>query len=98
MPFGLQPTHLILILVVALLLFGPSRLPEIGRAFGSTLREFQSATKEATRGFTEEIAAPAVKTEQVVTVPCKNCAKSIPPGVKFCPECGTAQESVAAAV
>ena len=42
MPFGLQPTHLILILVVALLVFGPSRLPEIGRSFGSMLREFQT--------------------------------------------------------
>ena len=90
MPFGLQPTHLIIILVVALLLFGPSRLPEIGRAFGSTLREFQSATKEATQGFSQEISAAPVK-EQVTTVPCKNCGKPIQPGAKFCPECGAAQ-------
>jgi sec-independent protein translocase protein TatA len=36
---------LILILVVVLLLFGPSKLPELGRAFGKTLREFKMATK-----------------------------------------------------
>ncbi len=47
MPFGLQPTHLILIAVVALLLFGPSRLPEIGRALGKSLREFKEATSSA---------------------------------------------------
>lgn len=37
---------LILILVIALIIFGPSKLPEIGRAFGSTLREFKNSTKE----------------------------------------------------
>ncbi|HWO98030.1 MAG TPA: twin-arginine translocase TatA/TatE family subunit [Bacillus sp. (in: firmicutes)] len=37
---------LILILVIALIIFGPSKLPEIGRAFGSTLREFKNSTKD----------------------------------------------------
>ena len=37
---------LILILVIALIIFGPSKLPEIGRAFGRTLKEFKSATKD----------------------------------------------------
>jgi sec-independent protein translocase protein TatA len=35
---------LILILVVLLIFFGPSKLPEIGRAFGKSLREFKNAT------------------------------------------------------
>lgn len=37
---------LILILILALIIFGPSKLPEIGRAFGSTLREFKKSTRE----------------------------------------------------
>ena len=37
---------LILIFVLALIIFGPSKLPEIGRAFGKTLREFKNATKD----------------------------------------------------
>lgn len=37
---------LILILVFALLLFGPNKLPELGRAFGKTLREFKQGAKE----------------------------------------------------
>jgi sec-independent protein translocase protein TatA len=36
---------LVLILIVALLVFGPSKLPELGRAFGKTLREFKNATQ-----------------------------------------------------
>jgi sec-independent protein translocase protein TatA len=36
---------LILILIIALIVFGPSKLPELGRAFGRTLREFKDATK-----------------------------------------------------
>ncbi|MBO1004612.1 twin-arginine translocase TatA/TatE family subunit [Pseudogracilibacillus auburnensis] len=36
---------LILILVVALLIFGPSKLPEIGKAAGNSLKEFKNATK-----------------------------------------------------
>jgi sec-independent protein translocase protein TatA len=39
----LQPTHLIFILVVALLVLGPKRLPEAGRALGKGLRDFRSA-------------------------------------------------------
>ncbi|CAK6473264.1 Sec-independent protein translocase protein TatAd [Peribacillus frigoritolerans] len=36
---------LVIVLVIALIIFGPSKLPEIGRAIGRTLSEFKSATK-----------------------------------------------------
>jgi sec-independent protein translocase protein TatA len=39
----LQPTHLIILLIVALLLLGPKRLPEAGRAVGQGLKEFKSS-------------------------------------------------------
>ncbi len=39
-------TGFILILIVALLLFGPSKLPELGKAVGRTLREFKNGAKE----------------------------------------------------
>ncbi len=93
MPFGLQPTHLILIVIVALLVFGPSRLPEIGRAFGATLREFQTATKEATQTFQEGISTTPVKKEEPPTASCKSCSQPIQPGMKFCPGCGAAQQA-----
>lgn len=37
---------LIIILVIALIVFGPSKLPEIGKSFGSSLKEFKNATKD----------------------------------------------------
>ncbi|MGG5254256.1 twin-arginine translocase TatA/TatE family subunit [Neobacillus sp. SM06] len=46
---------LILILTLALIIFGPKKLPEIGRAFGQTLKEFKKSTKELTADFTDEI-------------------------------------------
>jgi TatA/E family protein of Tat protein translocase len=39
----LQPTHLLFILVVALLVLGPKRLPEVARTLGNGLRDFRSA-------------------------------------------------------
>lgn len=41
---------LILILVIALIIFGPSKLPEIGKAFGKTLTEFKNASHDLMSG------------------------------------------------
>ncbi len=39
----LQPMHLLLILGIALIIFGPSKLPELGKALGESIRGFKSA-------------------------------------------------------
>ena len=46
---------LILILVLALIIFGPKKLPEIGRAFGQTLKEFKKSTRELTSDVINEV-------------------------------------------
>ncbi|PWK09635.1 twin-arginine translocase TatA/TatE family subunit [Tumebacillus permanentifrigoris] len=60
---------LILILAIALIIFGPSKLPDIGRAFGKTLKEFKSATKGLTDDDDDDHKAPKqielTKTEQL---------------------------------
>ncbi len=38
-----QPSHLLLILVVVLIVFGPGKLPEVGKALGKTMRDMRSA-------------------------------------------------------
>ncbi len=69
--FGLQPWHLIAILAVALLIFGPSRLPEIGKAIGSSIREFRdaatSAQDELRKGLEEKPRTEADMTPRQVT-------------------------------
>lgn len=37
---------IVVILAIALLLFGPTKLPQLGRAVGATIREFRTGTKE----------------------------------------------------
>ena len=56
-----SPTHLALLLLIALLLFGAKRVPEIGRSLGSGMREFkESITHES---ITHETAALPEKNE-----------------------------------
>ncbi len=51
MPLGIQPIHIVIIVVVALLIFGPKRLPEMGRSIGNAVNEFRNGTNEMTNSF-----------------------------------------------
>jgi len=55
MPGSLGGWELIIILVVVLVIFGPKRLPEMGRSLGKAIREFKSAGKEVQKEFTDSI-------------------------------------------
>ncbi len=46
MPFNIGPFELLLVLILALLILGPGKLPEVGQALGRTLREFRHATSD----------------------------------------------------
>ena len=43
MPFGLGPTEVIIVLILALVVFGPKKLPEMARSVGKGIREFKSS-------------------------------------------------------
>jgi|GEM_PF-1195198 len=49
--FGVGPTELLVILVIALLVLGPKRLPELAHALGKGLAEFRRATSDLTSEF-----------------------------------------------
>ena len=46
MPFNIGPFELLLVLVLALLILGPGKLPEVGNALGRTIREFRKASTD----------------------------------------------------
>ena len=60
--FGsIGPAEIILIFVIALLVFGPKKLPEIGRSVGRALREFKKTSEEIKGRIEEEIEASEIK-------------------------------------
>ncbi len=54
-----QPMHLLLILVIVLIIFGPGKLPEIGEGLGKSIRGFKKAMSEK-----EDDTLEAKKTEE----------------------------------
>ena len=46
MPFNIGPFELLLVLILALLILGPGKLPEVGRALGRTIGEFRHASND----------------------------------------------------
>ena len=96
---ALQPGHLIVILVIVLLIFGPGKLPELGKAVGDGLRELKKATEgdtgthtaTATAGGTATAASPPATTSGSRT--CPSCHTQVPASDKFCGSCGTAVPS-----
>ena len=63
--FGIGLPEMAIIFIVALLVFGPKKLPEIGRSLGKALKGFQDATKEFESEFKQEVD----KIEKVVKEP-----------------------------
>jgi sec-independent protein translocase protein TatA len=57
----LTPSHLIIVLVIALLIFGPRKLPELGKGLGEGFRGFKEGIKGTTE--TPKADTPATKTE-----------------------------------
>ncbi len=56
---GIGPTGFILLIILALILFGPNKLPELGRAVGRTFREFKEGTRDMMKEEDNKTKAPA---------------------------------------
>jgi TatA/E family protein of Tat protein translocase len=64
--FGMGPMEMAVILIIALIIFGPGKLPEIGAAIGRGIRDFRAATRELTSEFEQtlrEVEATATEVQ-----------------------------------
>ncbi|HEX4748026.1 MAG TPA: twin-arginine translocase TatA/TatE family subunit [Bryobacteraceae bacterium] len=56
-----QPTHLLVILVIALFVFGPKKLPELGQGLGKGIRSFRDSMRNATAEEPDKVETSATK-------------------------------------
>lgn len=102
MPFRLEPLDIVLIVVVALLIFGPRQLPQIGRGIGRAISEFRQGAKEMAEGFRDEATGahrpksttPAAPSPQPGGAACPQCGGRNAPDGQFCTHCGVSLVSV----
>jgi sec-independent protein translocase protein TatA len=84
--FGYNITTLIIILAIALLLFGPRRLPELGDSIGKAIRSFKKAHEDP-----DSVSPPPEIPKDAgasQTATCPQCHKDYAGDVNFCPHCG----------
>ena len=81
--FGLGMPELLVILVIALLVFGAGRLPEIGSSLGKAIKGFKEASdkREPEPPEAKEVKGTAGKA-------CPACGRTVQPDAQFCPGCG----------
>jgi sec-independent protein translocase protein TatA len=88
----LQPWHVIVILVIVLVIFGPGKLPMLGKAVGDTVRDFKKAVSdEPAKPSAVETVGPGPGMRE-----CPSCHKPVPVADRFCGGCGAQQQVPAA--
>jgi sec-independent protein translocase protein TatA len=85
----LQPWHLIIILVIILVVFGPGKLPQLGKAVGDSMRDFKKAIDHSPDEHATELA-PGMRA-------CPSCKKPVAIADRFCGGCGARTDVSAAA-
>jgi sec-independent protein translocase protein TatA len=63
MPFNVGPLELVIVLVIALVILGPKRLPEVGKSIGNGMREFKDAISGNSKDDDEE-EIPSLNTSE----------------------------------
>ena len=84
----LQPWHVIVILVIVLVIFGPGKLPMLGKAVGDTVRDFKKAVGDEPAKSTTAELAPGTRE-------CPTCHKPVAVSDRFCGGCGARTEVAA---
>jgi TatA/E family protein of Tat protein translocase len=86
---SLSPIHLIIILIIALIVIGPGKLPEVGAALGKSIKEFRKAASDITES-THVDAAAAPVANSAALAPAPAPAAYVPPAPVAPPPAPTA--------
>jgi TatA/E family protein of Tat protein translocase len=85
MPFNIGPFELLLVLVLALLILGPGKLPEVGNALGRTIREFRKATTDVEDAVRLDPVTPAPTTPVTAAEAAKPVTPAVAPAAEAAP-------------
>ena len=86
MPLDIGIPELVLVMVVVLMVFGPSRMPELARGLGTFVRDMRAIATSFTSEFMDETkpaASPPMPQRS-----CPHCTALNPLSNKFCSQCG----------
>jgi sec-independent protein translocase protein TatA len=86
-PFGLGPLELVIILLVLVMLFGASRLADIGGSLGKGIKEFR---REVATDEDEAGAASAENGNAISALKCASCGSLNEASARHCNQCGAA--------
>ncbi len=87
----LGPAELAIVLIIVVMIFGASRLTELGGSLGQGIKEFRNAIKEdETGGATAALSANEGSSEIIAAVKCPACSGLNAQGASFCDSCGAA--------
>ncbi len=90
--FGIGTQEMMVILVIVLVLFGGSKLPELAKGLGRSMKEFKKGLDSS-----DEPGAPGVQAAAgSARRECPTCQKDLDPAWTHCPHCGAATTSGAA--
>jgi sec-independent protein translocase protein TatA len=87
--FGLGAQELMVILVIVLVLFGGSKLPDLAKSLGKSMKEFKKgiATDDEEQAVKQP---PAAQASAAPTRVCASCKSALDPAWSHCPRCGAA--------
>ena len=89
MPGWIGPWELLILLVIVLLVFGPKRLPEMGRSLGRGMREFKNSISEKHLDDDDEPSRPALSASTQADRRCRACSATNTPDAAYCASCGS---------
>jgi len=81
--FGLSPAHLLIIMVIALIVVGPGKLPEVGAAIGKSVREFQKASGGITDTLTGVVSSVTQPTQPTQPTQAPQPTGPVPPAQSY---------------